>query len=584
MDPRSVCAWCLEDITASKGGCVKLDCPHGLCLHCAQTLSNQPRVKSVELWTCPLCSTHIKLYVLNEKIDVQQRVVKAASAATTPGTASTTTAAGDEKSPTAKQPKGTTTTTPAAAPTQETKYPCDFCDAESIATGCGVCENGCGTVCTSCQTTTHAKGKFKTHNVTQMTVAIAKQNERKLGVCKQHNKALDVYCFDCEDFTCMMCCQFGIHSAHLAKPLSDSIQEVQRQLQSSVAKASTYQKHLEDGKKSVTKMVELAGTELEKQKKSVETHFTQLAKLLEERKKNILTELESVHKHKVNVLETQLQTLSEEHNIVQIGINYVTARKDKIPSFQIVPERIMLTTRLDSQSTMTVPVMPKEDGSYACFMEKGAEEDIKHITKSGLIDPSPKSTGELFTYSYDFDTNGILYWFGRKHGTVPEYTNPAALGLITVSTNGVEYGDVFHAVGHPKHQPKYATFSTTNEPGSWLCLHFGTEYVVCPTMYTLRNCASTVGHSVLNWVMEGSNDGMEWVEISVHTNDAQLSPDRGSTATFKVTGSVPRAFSRIRIRTTGPNRYQSPNAVFHYLMLSGLELYGFVAKSNFRKV
>jgi E3 ubiquitin-protein ligase HECTD1 len=40
-----------------------------------------------------------------------------------------------------------------------------------------------------------------------------------------------------------------------------------------------------------------------------------------------------------------------------------------------------------------------------------------------------------FTQTGDFDENGILYWLGTNGKSVPDWTNPASVGLVVVSSS-----------------------------------------------------------------------------------------------------------------------------------------------------
>jgi E3 ubiquitin-protein ligase HECTD1 len=38
---------------------------------------------------------------------------------------------------------------------------------------------------------------------------------------------------------------------------------------------------------------------------------------------------------------------------------------------------------------------------------------------------------QQFTYTNDFDQNGILYWIGTNAGIITDYTNPSSTGLVS---------------------------------------------------------------------------------------------------------------------------------------------------------
>ena len=119
---------------------------------------------------------------------------------------------------------------------------------------------------------------------------------------------------------------------------------------------------------------------------------------------------------------------------------------------------------------------------------------------------------------------------------------------------------------------------TQSVPGSWLVVDLGVQYTVCPSAYTLRNCVINPCHTLANWDFQGTTDGRTWTTLRTHTDDRMLLPKRGSEYTWTVEGCK-TCFSRFRILMTGPNGHTQPHARFHYLMLSGMELYGFVEKT-----
>ncbi|KAJ4452771.1 hypothetical protein PAPYR_12963 [Paratrimastix pyriformis] len=102
----------------------------------------------------------------------------------------------------------------------------------------------------------------------------------------------------------------------------------------------------------------------------------------------------------------------------------------------------------------------------------------------------------------------------------------------------------------------------------------GAERLFTPTRYTLRhsNLPGFVVWRMQSWRLEGSADGADgsWRTLDEHINEPNAIPARpDAMATFAV--DPERAFParHFRVLMTGP----SPNGR-HYMMLSGLEMYG----------
>jgi E3 ubiquitin-protein ligase HECTD1 len=89
--------------------------------------------------------------------------------------------------------------------------------------------------------------------------------------------------------------------------------------------------------------------------------------------------------------------------------------------------------------------------------------------------------------------------------------------------------------------------------------------------YSLRHGSSS--GSWRNWVLEGSNDGSNWIVLMAHTNDDSL-PDEGfSEAAWKVEGAA-QAHRHFRTRMTGANSSGVYGGGDHSLACAGIELWG----------
>lgn len=92
------------------------------------------------------------------------------------------------------------------------------------------------------------------------------------------------------------------------------------------------------------------------------------------------------------------------------------------------------------------------------------------------------------------------------------------------------------------------------------------------THYTLRMDGKLSQYAPRNWVFEGSDDGDNWNELSVHTRDSSLCPT--STGPNIYTWAIPpenqAALRVFRVRANGNNATHGS----FLLTLNGLELYG----------
>lgn len=167
-------------------------------------------------------------------------------------------------------------------------------------------------------------------------------------------------------------------------------------------------------------------------------------------------------------------------------------------------------------------------------------------------------------HASDFDSNGIIYSLATSGGFAP-YTNPESSGWVKTSASSLD------ATSEPTSAivgNQVVRCVTQPLPDSWMAVEFLNQKVQ-PTHYTLRHYSSWNTEALRNWVLEASNNGINWVTLSEHTNDTSLN-SIGATHTWAIPGAdqlVP--YSHFRIRQTGVNSNNH-----HYLALSGFEVYG----------
>jgi E3 ubiquitin-protein ligase HECTD1 len=168
----------------------------------------------------------------------------------------------------------------------------------------------------------------------------------------------------------------------------------------------------------------------------------------------------------------------------------------------------------------------------------------------------------------DFDENGILNFLATNGGTTA-YVNPHTTRRVIVTLSSKHHSCAteggFIGRSPPTGRPHH---STTDAAGSWVAIQLPLPLIL--TMYTLRHGFPNTAHVLRNWNLEGSNDGVTWVVLRTHANDASLPAQAHSTASWDV-DSGGRAFARYRVHTTGTN-----SSGCHYLAMGGLELYGTV--------
>ncbi|XP_077117150.1 E3 ubiquitin-protein ligase HECTD1 isoform X4 [Ranitomeya variabilis] len=177
----------------------------------------------------------------------------------------------------------------------------------------------------------------------------------------------------------------------------------------------------------------------------------------------------------------------------------------------------------------------------------------------------------IFRHQHNFDDNGIMYWIGTNAKTAYEWVNPAAYGLVVVTSSegrNLPYGrleDILSRDGSA------LNCHTNDDKSAWFAIDLGLWIV--PSAYTLRHARGYGRSALRNWVFQVSKDGQNWTTLYTHVDDCSLN-EPGSTATWPL--DPPReekqGWRHVRIKQAGKNA----SGQTHYLSLSGFELYGTV--------
>ncbi|XP_061675274.1 E3 ubiquitin-protein ligase HECTD1 [Syngnathoides biaculeatus] len=181
--------------------------------------------------------------------------------------------------------------------------------------------------------------------------------------------------------------------------------------------------------------------------------------------------------------------------------------------------------------------------------------------------------GQTFTFrhQHDFDENGIIYWVGTNAKTAYEWVNPAAYGLVVVTSSegrNLPYGRLEDILSRDS---SALNCHTNDDKNAWFAVDLGLW--VIPSAYTLRHARGYGRSALRNWVFQVSKDGQNWSTVYTHADDCSLN-EPGSTATWPLDPSKDekQGWRHIRIKQMGKNA----SAQTHYLSLSGFELYGTV--------
>ncbi|GCB66518.1 hypothetical protein scyTo_0015007 [Scyliorhinus torazame] len=178
----------------------------------------------------------------------------------------------------------------------------------------------------------------------------------------------------------------------------------------------------------------------------------------------------------------------------------------------------------------------------------------------------------IFRHQHNFDENGIIYWIGTNAKTAYEWVNPAAYGLVVVTSSegrNLPYGRLEDILSRDS---SALNCHTNDDKNAWFAIDLGLW--VIPLAYTLRHARGYGRSALRNWVFQVSKDGQNWTTLYTHVDDCSLN-EPGSTATWPLDSpkDEKQGWRHIRIKQMGKNA----SGQTHYLSLSGFELYGTVS-------
>lgn len=211
-------------------------------------------------------------------------------------------------------------------------------------------------------------------------------------------------------------------------------------------------------------------------------------------------------------------------------------------------------------------IQPPKDALFNLVTQSSVGDPVKPIVISR--EKEIVSSGKEYVYQSDFDENGIVYNLSTNGRTAP-WVNSADVGIVTVTASSI-LGDstpMSAVVGRD-----VVRCATKSLPNSWIAIDFQDKRVQ-PSAYTLRHYVSWDSEAIRFWRFEASHDGVSWVTVSEHNDDATLNK-KGATGTWRV-AKPNYAFRYFRVFQFKENSHNH-----HFLPLSGFEIYGYLYQSD----
>jgi hypothetical protein len=164
---------------------------------------------------------------------------------------------------------------------------------------------------------------------------------------------------------------------------------------------------------------------------------------------------------------------------------------------------------------------------------------------------------EEFVFSKGHEFDGILSSLTKKCGG-----NVHEKGIVNITSSGDAGNKCWQVADHGW----TGFWASLNVPNSWICFDFRNTQISVKS-YTL-NSDSKISQIPVHWVVEGSNDQNNWMEID--KKDTQELDGRSIVKNFSCSTHHSSKFFRfIRLRQTGIN-----NSNYDYFCLRNIEFFG----------
>ncbi|XP_078144182.1 E3 ubiquitin-protein ligase HECTD1 [Centroberyx gerrardi] len=275
--------------------------------------------------------------------------------------------------------------------------------------------------------------------------------------------------------------------------------------------------------------------------------------------RKLIAVLESIERLPLHLYDTPGSTYN-----LQILTRRLRFRLERAPGETALIDRTGRMLKMEPLATVE---------SLEQYLLKMVAKQWYDFERSSFVFVRKLREGQTFTFrhQHDFDENGIVYWVGTNAKTAYEWVNPAAYGLVVVTSSegrNLPYGRLEDILSRDS---SALNCHTNDDKNAWFAVDLGLW--VIPSAYTLRHARGYGRSALRNWVFQVSKDGQNWTTLYTHVDDCSLN-EPGSTATWPLDPSKEekQGWRHIRIKQMGKNA----SGQTHYLSLSGLELYGSV--------
>ena len=205
--------------------------------------------------------------------------------------------------------------------------------------------------------------------------------------CPEHDKAMKIFCFDCNSLICRDCLLYE-HREHNSNFLKKCATEARKTLRDSLPPLQRVQANIAGAYKKLAGTKTQVGNQEEVVCKSVEQSFRQLKAVLEHRETKLVKKVRTLAKEKKDALTAQMKGLEMAQTEIQSLVEFVERNVENTSDQDLMGIRTQLQSK----------VKEEEKCHEQLSLDPATTADISYCPPSP--DEIPTDLGEVFRLSF----------------------------------------------------------------------------------------------------------------------------------------------------------------------------------------
>ena len=213
--------------------------------------------------------------------------------------------------------------------------------------------------------------------------------------CPEHDKAVEVFCFDCNSLICRDCLLY-VHREHKSNFLKKCATEARKTLRDSLIPLRRVQANIAGAYKKLAGTKIQVGSQEEEVCKSVKQSFRQLKAVLEQRETELVKKVQTLAKEKKDALTAQMKGLEMAQTEIQSLVEFVEWNVENTSDEDLMGVRKQLQFK----------VKEGEKHHEQLSLDPATTADISYCPSSP--DEIPKYLGEVLRLSFTLPSSPQL--------------------------------------------------------------------------------------------------------------------------------------------------------------------------------